>query len=38
VLVIVGHSAPEHVRKEAWVIPDSLRFDPRATADWRASP
>jgi hypothetical protein len=37
VLVIVGRSAPERVRTEAWRILDGLRFDPDVKPDWQAS-
>jgi hypothetical protein len=37
VLVIVGRSAPERVRREPWRILDSLRFDPEVKPDWPAS-
>jgi hypothetical protein len=37
VLVIVGRSASERVRREAWRILDSLRFDPDVKPDWSAS-
>jgi hypothetical protein len=33
-LVIVGRSAPERVRREAWKIVNSLRFDPEVKPDW----
>jgi hypothetical protein len=36
-LVIVGRSAPERVRAEAWRTLDSLRFDPDVKPDWPAS-
>lgn len=36
VLVIVGRSAPERVRREAWEILDSLRFDTSVQPDWQA--
>jgi hypothetical protein len=38
VLVIVGRSAPERVRRQAWEILDSLRFDPDAEPAWQAGP
>jgi hypothetical protein len=38
VLVIVGRSAPEGVRREAWDILDSLRFDPDVKPAWQAGP
>jgi hypothetical protein len=38
VLVIVGRSAPDRARREAWEILDSLRFDPRVQPDWQAGP
>ncbi len=38
VLVVIGRSAPERVRRVAWRILDSLRLDPDIRPDWEASP
>jgi hypothetical protein len=38
VLVIVGRSAPERLRRQPWQILDSLRFDPEVRPDWEAGP
>ena len=38
VLVIIGRGASADVRREAWEILDSLRFDASVRPDWPASP
>ena len=38
VLVVVGPQAPAPVRRDAWRILNTLRFDPTVSPDWAASP